>query len=192
MSSNYPFGIFSQGQRRRDDWKSNNSEFIQRGLCKQTYTLCRCKCTYHIITGWIEGICPTHIHCSLIELVQGSNVVSAFPLQSDPAEIMWRSDLCYFTHINANVWHFSKRNTDLINFRVHAVRMSALCNWPIHLQQQSCQSMQGRCVTTLQQGSWAQACLPSCIIFYFCMRVLPQSKNRHIRWVGNSKLSLCV
>lgn len=40
--------------------------------------------TYHIGTGGAESICATHIHCSVIHFVQGSNVVSAFHLQRDP------------------------------------------------------------------------------------------------------------
>lgn len=50
--------------------------------------------TYHIITGGAKCIRATHIHCSVIQFVQGSNVVTAFHLQQDPAERMPRSELC--------------------------------------------------------------------------------------------------
>lgn len=61
------------------------------------------ECTYHIITGGAKGICPTHIHCSLVHIVKGSNEVPAFHLQPDPAETMPRPNLCYFSRKNTNV-----------------------------------------------------------------------------------------
>lgn len=86
------------------------------------------KCTYHIITGGVKGICPTHIHCSAVHIVQGSNVVPAFHLQPDPAETMPRSNLCFFSRKD-----MSRAHTDCTAWRWADQRVKdATKNFPAH------------------------------------------------------------
>lgn len=82
------------------------------------------KCTYHIITGGTEGICPTYVHCSLIQLVQDSNIVSAFHLQPDPAETIQISHPCHFGSLDLSWWHTDQRWG-------HSFSVSKIIHWEI-------------------------------------------------------------